>query len=337
MTLFLCFGEIMMRLTPPGYERFLQAEQYQRTFGGSEINVAVSLSILGAPSAVVTKLPEHDLGQAALNFLRQYGVDCGAVLRGGKRLGLYFLEQGASQRPSRVIYDRADSAFAAASAEDFDWKNLLKSAGWFHFSGITPALSPALLQSCLAACRTAKEYGIPVSCDLNFRKALWSREAFADAMDQLLPFVDHCIANEEDAVAILRFMGETVEQSVGDYEKQPEIAAAFWNRYSFQTLALTMRRTLSASDHQFQGAFYDGTHFYYSRLYSLRLVDRVGGGDSFSAGLLYALSHQYAPQDTVEFATAASCLKHSMEGDVNLASLAEVSSLMEGDGARVIR
>lgn len=334
----ICFGEIMLRLAPPEYGRFLQADSFQAVYGGSESNVAVSLNVFGEEAAFVSKIPENDLGQAAINSLRQYGVDTSRVIRGGKRLGLYFLEKGASQRPSRVIYDRADSAIAAASAREFQWAAILKDAKWLHFSGITPALGRELADACLAACKEAKKQGLMISCDLNFRKNLWSREAFAHEMDRLLPFVDVCIANEEDAAAILKCNGVEIETSTGDYEKQEGVAAAFWNRYSFHTLAFTMRRTVSSSDNAFQAALYDGNSFYYSQIYSMHLVDRVGGGDSFSAGLIYALLHREPCGSAVEFAVAASCLKHSIEGDVNLASVQEVLALAEKKGsARVQR
>ena len=329
------FGEIMLRLAPEGYYRFVQANSFGATYGGGEANVAVSLANFGIDTAFVTKLPAHEIGQAAVNELRKFGVDTSRIVRGGNRIGIYFLEKGASQRPSKVIYDRAHSAIAEASPEDFDWNEIFQNAGWFHFTGITPALNDTLAAICLDACKKAKELGLTVSCDLNYRNKLWSREKAGQVMSELCKYVDVCIANEEDAADVfgIRAANTDVTKGAVSHEGYKDVAKQLAGRFGFSKVAITLRESLSASDNNWAAMLYDGTEFYFSKKYAVHIVDRVGGGDSFGGGLIYACLNQYDPQSTIEFAAAASCLKHSVEGDMNMVSVSEVQKLAGGDGS----
>ena len=329
------FGEIMLRLTPEGYYRFVQANSFGATYGGGEANVAVSLANFGIDTAFVTKLPAHEIGQAAVNELRKFGVDTSRIVRGGNRIGIYFLEKGASQRPSKVIYDRAHSAIAEASPEDFDWNEIFQNADWFHFTGITPALNDTLAAICLDACKKAKELGLTVSCDLNYRNKLWSREKAGQVMSELCKYVDVCIANEEDAADVfgIRAANTDVTKGAVSHEGYKDVAKQLAGRFGFSKVAITLRESLSASDNNWAAMLYDGTEFYFSKKYAVHIVDRVGGGDSFGGGLIYACLNQYDPQSTIEFAAAASCLKHSVEGDMNMVSVSEVQKLAGGDGS----
>ncbi len=329
------FGEIMLRLAPEGYYRFVQANSFGATYGGGEANVAVSLANFGIDTAFVTKLPAHEIGQAAVNELRKFGVDTSRIVRGGNRIGIYFLEKGASQRPSKVIYDRAHSAIAEASPEDFDWNEIFQNANWFHFTGITPALNDTLAAICLEACKKAKELGLTVSCDLNYRNKLWSREKAGQVMSELCKYVDVCIANEEDAADVfgIRAANTDVTKGAVSHEGYKDVAKQLAGRFGFSKVAITLRESLSASDNNWAAMLYDGTEFYFSKKYAVHIVDRVGGGDSFGGGLIYACLNQYDPQSTIEFAAAASCLKHSVEGDMNMVSVSEVQKLAGGDGS----
>ena len=329
------FGEIMLRLAPEGYYRFVQANSFGATYGGGEANVAVSLANFGIDTAFVTKLPAHEIGQAAVNELRKFGVDTSRIARGGNRIGIYFLEKGASQRPSKVIYDRAHSAIAEASPEDFDWNEIFQNANWFHFTGITPALNDTLAAICLEACKKAKELGLTVSCDLNYRNKLWSREKAGQVMSELCKYVDVCIANEEDAADVfgIRAANTDVTKGAVSHEGYKDVAKQLAGRFGFSKVAITLRESLSASDNNWAAMLYDGTEFYFSKKYAVHIVDRVGGGDSFGGGLIYACLNQYDPQSTIEFAAAASCLKHSVEGDMNMVSVSEVQKLAGGDGS----
>lgn len=329
------FGEIMLRLAPEGYYRFVQANSFGATYGGGEANVAVSLANFGIDTAFVTKLPAHEIGQAAVNELRKFGVDTSRIVRGGNRIGIYFLEKGASQRPSKVIYDRAHSAIAEASPEDFDWNEIFQNADWFHFTGITPALNDTLAAICLDACKKAKELGLTVSCDLNYRNKLWSREKAGQVMSELCKYVDVCIANEEDAADVfgIRAANTDVTKGAVSHEGYKDVAKQLAGRFGFSKVAITLRESLSASDNNWAAMLYDGTEFYFSKKYAVHIVDRVGGGDSFGGGLIYACLNQYAPQSAIEFAAAASCLKHSVEGDMNMVSVSEVQKLAGGDGS----
>ena len=329
------FGEIMLRLAPEGYYRFVQANSFGATYGGGEANVAVSLANFGIDTAFVTKLPAHEIGQAAVNELRKFGVDTSRIVRGGNRIGIYFLEKGASQRPSKVIYDRAHSAIAEASPEDFDWNEIFQNADWFHFTGITPALNDTLAAICLEACKKAKELGLTVSCDLNYRNKLWSRETAGQVMSELCKYVDVCIANEEDAADVfgIRAANTDVTKGTVSHEGYKDVAKQLAGRFGFSKVAITLRESLSASDNNWAAMLYDGTEFYFSKKYAVHIVDRVGGGDSFGGGLIYACLNQYDPQSAIEFAAAASCLKHSVEGDMNMVSVSEVQKLAGGDGS----
>ncbi len=329
------FGELMLRLAPEGYYRFVQADKLGATFGGGEANVAVSLANYGMDAAFVTKLPAHEIGQAAVNSLRRFGVDTDLIVRGGKRIGIYYLEKGASQRPSKVIYDRADSAIAEAVPADFDWDKIFDGADWFHFTGITPALSKNAADICLEACKKAKEKGITVSCDLNYRSKLWTREEAGKTMAELCKYVDVCISNEEDAKDVFGISAADTDITGGkvNYEGYKDVAKQLADRFGFTKVAMTLRTSLSASDNLWQALLYDGNDYYMSKQYSIRIVDRVGGGDSFGGGLIYACLKDFDAQATIEYAVAASCLKHSIEGDYNMVSVDEVLKLAGGDAS----
>lgn len=329
------FGELMLRLAPEGYYRFVQADSFGATFGGGEANVAVSLANYGVPVDFVTKLPKHEIGQAAVNSLRKYGVGVDKIVRGGDRVGIYFLEKGASQRPSKVIYDRAGSAIAKASPEDFDWKSIFADADWFHFTGITPALSPEVAKICLTAVKEAKAAGLTVSCDLNYRKKLWTREEARAAMSEICRYVDVCISNEEDAADVFGIHAEGTDVDTGKINSDGyrSVAEQLTKMFGFRAVAITLRESISANDNNWAAMLYQGGECYFSRKYSMHIVDRVGGGDSFGGGLIYAMRAGYDPQKTIEFAVAASCLKHSVEGDYNMVSVAEVEALAGGSGS----
>ena len=327
------FGEIMMRLNPEGYRRFVQADRFEASYAGGEANVAVSLSQLGMDAAFVSKVPAHEIGQCAINALRRYGVDTRSVLRGGERLGVYFVEKGASQRASKVIYDRAGSAIARAAASEFDWDAIFSGADWFHWTGITPALGGELPEICLQACRAAKAHGLTVSCDLNFRKKLWTSEQANAVMSKLLPYVDVCIANEEDAKDVFGICAENTDVTAGklDQAGYRSVAAQLCACFGCGTVAITLRGSRSASDNDWSAMLYTGGEAFFSPTYHMHIVDRVGGGDSFGGALIYALLKDYAPQEAINYAVAASCLKHSIEQDFNLISDAEAASLAAGN------
>ena len=329
------FGEIMLRLAPEGYYRFVQAVSYGATYGGGEANVAVSLAGFGIDAAFVTKLPKHEIGQGAVNKLREFGVDTSLIVRGGDRVGIYFLEKGASQRPSKVIYDRAHSAIAEAAAADFDWDKIFEGADWFHFTGITPALSDNAAAICLAACKAAKSKGVTVSCDINYRANLWTREKAGEVMGRLMEFVDVCIANEEDASDVFGIHASGSDVTTGKISRDgyKEVASALIKKFGFKQTAITLRESISANDNNWAAMLCAGNDFYFSKKYAVHIVDRVGGGDSFGAGLIYGNLQGMNPQDSLEFAVAASCLKHTIEGDVNLVSADEVKKLAAGNAS----
>lgn len=335
MSKVITFGEIMLRLAPNGYYRFFQNDQLQATFGGGEANVAVSLANFDVDTSFVTKVPQNAIGQGAIDALRAFGVNTENIVRGGDRLGIYFLEKGASQRGSVCIYDRAHSAIQEAEAKDFDWDAIFNGAEWFHFTGITPALGENLVEICKEACRIAKQKGIKISCDLNYRGKLWTRQQAQAAMTELCQYVDVCIANEEDAKDIFGIEAENTDIYGGKLNKEgyQSVAKQLKERFGFEKVAITLRSSISASDNDWAGMLYDGKDFYYSKEYHLHIVDRVGGGDSFGAGLIYALLKHKNMQDTIEFAVAASALKHSIEGDFNRVSVSEVEKLVGGDGS----
>jgi 2-dehydro-3-deoxygluconokinase len=335
-------GEIMLRLKSPGFERFLQSPSLEATFGGGEGNVALSLSNFGLDVAFVTALPQNPIADACIRYLRGYGINTSFVERQGERMGIYFLEAGANQRPSNVVYDRAHSAISEANPSDFDWDRIFDGAGWFHITGITPALSQSAADLSLHAVKVAKEKGVTVSCDYNYRKKLWKYGKSApDVMGELVKFVDVGIANEEDCQ---RSLG--VSLSEGDWQSDIASGELDTGRYraltekmieTFPNLryqAITLRESFSASHNGWSACLYDGSDFHVSRRYDItNIVDRVGGGDSFAAGLIYGLHTDMAGEDALNFAAAASCLKHSISGDANLVTLEEVRRLMGGDAS----
>ena len=329
------FGEIMMRLNPAGYQRFVQAESFEASYAGGEANVAVSVANYGLDAAFVTKVPAHEIGQCAVNTLRRFGVDTSGMVRGGDRLGIYFVEKGASQRPSKVIYDRAHAAIAEAVPSDFNWKEIFKGVNWFHFTGITPALGGHLPEICLEACKTAKEMGVTISCDLNFRKKLWTSEQAGETMGKLMPYVDVCIANEEDAKDVFGIAAPDTDLNTGkiSHEGYISVAKQLTERFNFQKVAITLRGSLSASVNDWAGMLYSNGSASFSPTYRINIVDRVGGGDSFGGGLIYSLMNGYDDQKAINFAVAASCLKHTIEHDFNLVSVSEVENLAGGNAS----
>ena len=329
------FGELMLRLAPNGYYRFFQNDQLQATFGGGEANVAVSLANYGMDAAFVTKLPRHAIGQAAVDSLRYFGVDTSMIVRGGERVGIYYLEKGASQRGSVCIYDRAYSAIQMADPADFDWDAIFEGVDWFHFTGITPALGENLVEICKQACIAAKAKGVKISCDLNYRGKLWTRDQARAAMTELCKYVDVCISNEEDAKDVFGIEAENTDIYGGKLDKEgyKSVAKQLMDKFGFEKVAITLRTSISANDNDWAAMLYDGTDYCFSKEYHLHIVDRVGGGDSFGGGLIYALLSGKTTQEAVEFAVAASALKHSVEGDFNRVSVSEVEKLAKGDGS----
>ncbi len=337
MARIITFGELMLRLQPYNYERFVQCDHVQFSFGGGEANVAVSLANYGMDAAFVTKLPAHSIGQAAINSLRRYGVDTSMIVRGGERVGIYFNEKGASQRGSVCIYDRAGSAIQQASSEDFDWNRIFEGADWFHFTGITPALGDNVAQICRQACAAAKARGIKISCDLNYRGKLWTRENARRVMTELCQYVDICIANEEDAKDVFGIEAEATDIYGGAINRDGyrSVAKQLADRFGFEMVAITLRESRSASDNGWSAMLYNAANdeYCFSKKYDLHIIDRVGGGDSFGGGLIYSLLSGKDTQAAVEFAVAASALKHSVEGDYNMVTTAEVEKLAGGDGS----
>lgn len=330
------FGEIMMRLNPEGYTRFVQAERFEASYAGGEANVAVSLANFGLDAAFVTKLPANPLGEAARNAVRRFGVETKDIVWGGPRLGVYFVEKGASQRASKVVYDRAGSSIALARRDDFDWPKILKGARWFHFTGITPALGGELPAICLDALKWCREHRITVSCDLNYRGKLWTRAEAGACMAKLVPYVDVLIANEADAADVFGIVGKGSDVERGQLDKAGYVSVAeqLVARFGCKKVAITLRTSLSAFDNLWAGMLYDAKakKAVFSTEYKLHIVDRVGGGDSFGGGLVYALATGKGAQAAIDFAVAASTLKHSIEHDFNLVSVAEVEALAAGNG-----
>ncbi len=332
------FGEIMLRLKSPAYERFFQSPTLEATFGGGEANVSVSLANYGMDTSFVTVLPKNDVADACIRELRGFGVDTSKIVRGGNRVGIYFLETGAVQRPSKVIYDRAGSSIAEAKPGDIDWDKALEGATWFHFTGITPAISQGAADLCLEALKACKERGIHVSCDLNYRKNLWKYGKRADeVMTELVKYVDTVIANEEDFQKSLCLKAESqadVEEGELNIENYKAIASLAMETYpNIKRVAITLRESKSANHNDWRACLYNGKDFFLSRKYSITdIVDRVGGGDSFGGGLIYGLNNYDSEKDALEYAVAASCLKHTIIGDYNRVSVAEVESLMKGSG-----
>lgn len=326
-------GEIMLRLSPEGNDRFIQTDRFRIIPGGGEANVAVSLANYGHEAVFVTKLPQHEIGQIAVNALRRYGVDTRYIVRGGDRVGLYYAETGASMRPSKVIYDRAHSAIAEAHADEFDFDKIFEGAQWFHWSGITPAVSENAAEITKRACEAAKRHGVTVSVDLNFRKKLWTSEKAISVMRPLMQYVDVCIGNEEDAQLCLGFKPDAdVEGGKTDASGYHKIFEQMAKQFGFKYVVSTLRESYSATHNGWKALIYNGKEFYESRHYDIDpIIDRVGGGDSFAGGLIHGLLTKPTRGEALEFAVAASALKHTINGDFNLVSEAEVESLAKGN------
>lgn len=328
-------GEIMLRLSTPGNKRFVQSDSFDAVFGGGEANVAVSCANYGHEVYFVSKLPEHEIGQSAINALRKYGVKTDYIARGGDRIGIYYLETGASMRPSKVIYDRAHSAIAEASATDFDFDKIMEGASWFHWSGITPAISEKAARLTELACQAAKRHHVTVSVDLNFRKKLWTKEQAQAVMRPLMQYVDVCIGNEEDAELCLGFKPDAdVVGGKTDAEGYKSIFAAMADEFGFKYVISTLRESFSASHNGWKAMIYNGKEFYVSKRYDITpIIDRVGGGDAFSGGIIHGLLTMKTQAEALEFAVAASALKHTINGDFNLVSDEEVKALAGGDAS----
>ena len=329
------FGELLMRLGTKRYERFVQASEFNVGFTGAEANAAVSLANYGMDAYVVSSVPGNEIGQACINYIRGFGVNTDYVQRAGKRLGIFYLETGASQRPSKVVYDRAGSSITELQVGDINWEEIFEGKHWFHFSGTAPALADNVAEVIREACGIAKKRGVTVSCDLNYRKKLWSPAKAQRVMSELMDFVDVTVANEEDAHIVFGIKAKGVDITVGklDVGSYKGVAKQLLDRFGLRYVAITLRESISASDNNWSGLLYDGKEYHHSAQYRIHIVDRVGGGDSFSGGLIYGLLSGMPPQETVEFAAASSCLKHSIHGDFNLVSLDEVMTLMKGDAS----
>lgn len=328
----------MLRLSTPGFSRFVQTNQFDIVYGGGEANVAVALSNYGMQSRFITKVPTHEIGQAAVNQMRRYGVDTSYMIRGGDRLGIYFLETGASQRPSKVIYDRSNSAISQLISSEVDWNAAFDKVDWFHWTGITPALGKSAEQALKDACIAAKSAGATISCDLNFRSKLWTTEEAQKVMNPLMEYVDVCIANEEDADKSLGFKAGTtnVETAHLDEEGYYHLARELKRNYDFQTVAITLRESFSASRNGWSALLHDDKNCkepVRSTVYDVQLVDRVGGGDSFASGLIFGLLSKEDTKEALEFAVAASCLKQTIPGDLNLVTIEEVEKLIASGGS----
>ena len=325
----------MLRLNPAGYLRFIQADQFQVNYTGAEANVCVSLAMMGMDTDFVARLPQNDIAAAGVAMLRKFNVGTSHIAYGGERMGVFYAEKGASQRPSKIVYDRKYTSIATCSYEDFDWDAIFAGATNFHMTGITPALSKSIPQVCIQACQKAKEMGLTVSCDLNYRKNLWTEEEAKACMTQIMPYIDVLVANEEDAEKVLGIKARNTDVTKGqlDREGYVDVADQICRTYGTKMVAVTLRRSISASDNEWSAMLYTQGQAYFSRQYMIHLVDRVGGGDSFTAGLLCGLMNDYDPQQTIEYAAAASCLKQTMELDFNLSTAEEVKRLVGGDGS----
>jgi 2-dehydro-3-deoxygluconokinase len=328
-------GEIMMRLSTPDFKRFVQSDSFDVTYGGGEANVAAALCNYGLNGTFVSKVPNNPLGQSAINHLRRYGVDTQFMARGGNRLGIYFLETGASMRASQVVYDRADASIADVDASEFDFDKIFEGADWFHTTGITPALSDKAAALTEAALKAAKARGITTSIDLNYRKKLWSKEKAREVMTRLCQYVDVCIGNEEDADTTLGFTSKGTDVTKGELnlDGYKDVFQQMKAKFGFKYIASTLRESHSASDNGWSALVYDGTEFYHTKSYEVRIVDRVGSGDSFASGFIYGLVTGMKMSDAAEFGVAASAIKHTIPGDLNHATLAEVKDLVGGDGS----
>lgn len=335
MSKVITFGELLLRLSPERRLRLSQSERLCACYGGAEANVAVSLSVFGEDAAFVSALPDNPVGEAALSSLKKYGVDTAHVLRQGPRIGIYYLEQGASYRPSSVTYDRAGSSFALLCPGALDWEDIFSDADWFHLTGITPALGGHLPQICMEACAAAKSAGCTVSFDPNHRKLLWDAKTAGEQIAPLLDYVDVLITNDGQAADLFGLAPAKTEENRP--ARSSEMAAELSARFHIPQVAMTLRTTLSSDQNLWSALLYDKGRVFSSPSYDIRVTDRVGGGDSFAAGLIYALRKGEDPQSAIEFATAASCLKLTIEGDYNLSTVQEVRHLARGGNGRMIR
>lgn len=330
------FGDMLVSISPQGYLRFIQPDSMYVSYTGAEANVCVSLAGFGVKTEFVTRIPDHAISECAMATLRKFRVGTEKVVYGGERIGVIYTEKGAAQRPSKVIYDRKYTSIATAKPGDFDWDSIFdENVGWFHFTGITAALSDSTAEVCLEACKAAKARGITISCDLNYRKNLWSEEKAKSVMEELVRYVDVLVANEEDADKVLGIRAADTDVTAGKLNKAGyvDVAKQICEKYGVKTVGITLRESISASDNNWSAMLYDGKVGYFSKQYPIHIVNRVGGGDSFTAGLIYALGQQFEPQRAIEFAVAASCLKHSIEFDFNLVTVEEVERLAGGDGS----
>ena len=327
------FGEVMLRFNPEGFMRISQVQKFEATLAGSESNAAVTLANLGVDVSYVTKVPDHDVGNIVFTEMRRFGVDTSDIIRGGNRLGIFYLEKGASQRPSKVIYDRAGSSFALSHSDEYDWDKILNNATWFHFSAITPALSDELATACLVAAKKAKSLGITVSCDINYRSQLWSKEKAGKVMATIMPYVDICINPDIFGIDFDYSKGMPAE------EEYYEIAKKHADLFGFKKVAFSLRESFSADRNIYSSMIYDRIKdkATFSKKYDMHIVDRVGGGDCFAGGLIYSYLNEFSDKDAIEFATAASCLKHSVEHDFAMSSAEEVYALMNGDATGRIK
>lgn len=335
MAKIITMGEIMLRLSTPGFQKFIQSDSFDVNYGGGEANVAVSLANYGHKAYFISKVPNNPIGECAVAALRKYNVNCDHVAKGGERLGIYYLETGASMRASNVVYDRAHSSIAEAQEKDFDFDAIFEGADWFHFTGITPAVSDKAAELTELALKAAKAKGITVSVDLNFRKKLWSSEKAQKVMSNLMQYVDVCIGNEEDAEKVLGFKPSGTNVTSGELELAgyEDIFKQMIDKFDFKYVISSLRESYSASDNGWSACIYDGKEFYHSKKYEVRIVDRVGGGDSFAAGLICGLVEGKDMKASLEFAVAASALKHTIPGDFNLVSRSDVEALVGGDAS----
>lgn len=334
------FGDLLLRLNTLGYERLAQANTFEVRYTGAEANVAAMLASLGVRADVVSRVPANEIGQACINYLRRFGIDTRHIMRGGERLGLFYLESGASQRASTVVYDRKDSTFSEIGAADVDWRDVLRGADWLHFSGTAPAMGEGVAAALREGLAYAAACGITVSCDLNYRARLWSPEQAGRVMSDLMPHVDVLIGNEEDAITVfgLDEPGIQVIQGKLEMASYRRIAEELMQRFECKYVATTLRKSMSASANRWSGILFDGKEQYVSREYEISpIVDRVGAGDSFSAGLIFGLLEGWAPQRVLDFAVAGSCLKHTIVGDFNLVTRREIEMLLDGDVSGRIR
>ena len=327
------FGEVMMRLATQHRERFTQSREFEVTYGGGECNVAVSLSLFGIDTTFISAIPKNDIGQACINYIRQFGVNTNSILRSGNRLGIYFLESGASMRASKVIYDRSGSSISEIKPGDIDWKKIFSGKDWFHFTGITPAISSQASEACKEAAQIASEMGLTISADMNYRKNLWSPEEAQKTMKPLMNFVDIVIGNEEDAEKCLGVSAD-VDVTSGNIDPNAykPVIEKLQKEYDFKKIAITLRESISADDNNWSAIYFDGKEIYIGKKYPVRIVDRVGGGDAFASGIIYGnLQKNWSSQQILDFAVASSAMSHTFHGDFNLVSIEEVNSIAKGD------